>query len=74
MRNYPLIAPCVVVLFYVIAVPLTMPISYFAIGFGYAFAHSYHSILFGLIVGYLCSMVGIVIAGYICFLLGKTIF
>ena len=74
MRGYPLLAPCVVIITYAIMIPLTLPISYFAIAFGFAFAHVYKSILFGFIVAYITSMAGIMIAGYNCYYLGKTIF
>lgn len=71
---HPYLAPSIVIVFYCIAEPMTLPISYFAIGFGFALAHSYHSIIFGLIIGYLSSMIGIILSGNICFILGWTLF
>lgn len=74
MRAYPLIAPCIAILCYTVFIPLTMPVSYFAIGFGFAFAHVYKSMLVGFGIAFGTSMIGIEISAFICYLLGKTYF
>ena len=62
-----------VILFYCVSVPLTLPISHFALGFGWVMANCYNSILWGIVVGYISVMAGIFCAAYICYILSRTI-